>query len=250
MFWYHILLPYTFLANTSHNKDLIIDDGWTNTFRNTFGFLNNIRELSENFITQYTSNGNICAIHEVNENGDTISKVQRVGDIEQEMSRNIKYVQKPEVTSEIPTISKSVKMIDALKTENTINVPDYLPSTSKREVVNSDDSKLKKLTSESDEDDLIPQRSHYLIMGETILSYMMLCVNDETKYLHYLTELSKFNEVSRQGSNTINGFEISHITVCRASKKNRVKNSLSEITSRRGINRDTGSKTQPKLNNM
>ena len=33
--WYHVILPYTLLMNTSHNKDLVIDDGWETTIRNT-----------------------------------------------------------------------------------------------------------------------------------------------------------------------------------------------------------------------
>ena len=35
--WFHIVLPYTFLMNTSHNKNLLTDDGWWNTIRNAAG---------------------------------------------------------------------------------------------------------------------------------------------------------------------------------------------------------------------
>ena len=33
--WFHVILPYTFLMNTSHNKRLVTDEGWWNTIRNT-----------------------------------------------------------------------------------------------------------------------------------------------------------------------------------------------------------------------
>ena len=41
--WFHVILPYIFLMNTSHNKNLLIDDGWWNTFKNALGisFSNN-----------------------------------------------------------------------------------------------------------------------------------------------------------------------------------------------------------------
>ena len=29
--WFNVILPYTFLMNTSHNKNLVADDGWWNT---------------------------------------------------------------------------------------------------------------------------------------------------------------------------------------------------------------------------
>ena len=35
--WFHVMLPYIFLMNTSHNKNLLIDDGWWNTVKNALG---------------------------------------------------------------------------------------------------------------------------------------------------------------------------------------------------------------------
>ena len=37
MLVYHIILPYAFLMNTSHNKDRIIENGWKNVIKNIFG---------------------------------------------------------------------------------------------------------------------------------------------------------------------------------------------------------------------
>ena len=34
--WYYIILPYTFLMNTSYNKDRIIDTSWKNVILNIF----------------------------------------------------------------------------------------------------------------------------------------------------------------------------------------------------------------------
>ena len=46
LFWFHVMLPYVFLMNTSHNKKLVIDDGWLTTIHNTL-------VLSENFSTMH-----------------------------------------------------------------------------------------------------------------------------------------------------------------------------------------------------
>ena len=40
--WYHVFLPYIFLMNTSHNKQIVIDEGWWNIFRNALGLPSNI----------------------------------------------------------------------------------------------------------------------------------------------------------------------------------------------------------------
>ena len=38
MIWYYLILPHTFLMNTSHNKELIVDNGWKTTIRNAISF--------------------------------------------------------------------------------------------------------------------------------------------------------------------------------------------------------------------
>ena len=36
MILFHIILPYAYLANTSHNKDRIVKEGWENVLKNIF----------------------------------------------------------------------------------------------------------------------------------------------------------------------------------------------------------------------
>ena len=36
LIWYYVILPYTYLMNTSHNKKRIIDDGLVSVLRNLF----------------------------------------------------------------------------------------------------------------------------------------------------------------------------------------------------------------------
>ena len=57
MIWYYLILPHTFLMNTSHNKDLIVDNGWKTTIRNAL--LCPIRFKSDNAIEDIQQNENL-----------------------------------------------------------------------------------------------------------------------------------------------------------------------------------------------
>ena len=57
-----VLLPYTFLMNTAHNKNRIVEIGWKNVVKNIFGMKNN---------SVSTSN---CNSSKPNTSGSNISK--------------------------------------------------------------------------------------------------------------------------------------------------------------------------------
>ena len=40
MLFYYLILPYTYLMNSSHNRNLVVGNGWRNTFRNAVGISN------------------------------------------------------------------------------------------------------------------------------------------------------------------------------------------------------------------
>ena len=41
MIWIHVIIPYTFLMNTSYNKSRIIDDGWKVVIKNSLSNIKN-----------------------------------------------------------------------------------------------------------------------------------------------------------------------------------------------------------------
>ena len=43
---YLVIVPYSLLMNTSHNKNRVIEHGWTNVFKNLFGKYNNASRIS------------------------------------------------------------------------------------------------------------------------------------------------------------------------------------------------------------
>ena len=58
LIWYYIILPHTFLMNTSHNKDLIIDDGLKTTLINAFGLPFNLNRGDRS--TKMNSQNNVA----------------------------------------------------------------------------------------------------------------------------------------------------------------------------------------------
>ncbi len=40
MVWNHLILPYTYLMNTSDNRNLVVGFGWRNVIKNCLGILN------------------------------------------------------------------------------------------------------------------------------------------------------------------------------------------------------------------
>ena len=52
---YYVVIPYTFLMNTSHNKSLIIDEGWMNTIQNVLRPLSETRLIFLNALYRSTN---------------------------------------------------------------------------------------------------------------------------------------------------------------------------------------------------
>ena len=256
IFWYHIILPYTFLMNTSHNKNLVLDDGWGNTIRNTLGLPENINVFSALSLHQFIPRKNQTTIKEIDKNDKIDSQDPKTNATEMDLRNDPRSqnISGQNSNLEIPTISKSVESASLKEEVNTINVPDSEPSTSKKLITDNQGEKpcppsRKTITDSDDEDDdaLNLQRSDHLIIGEEILSYMMKYLDREQGYLHYLKELSKFNESFIHDANTINNFRIAHLTDFPTLNKNHVKGSLKEKRNRCRRNKSVDSKHRSKF---
>ena len=252
--WFHIILPYTFLMNTSHNKNLVLNDGWGNTIRNTLGLPENINVFSEFNISKYLSRRNRISIKEVENDGRTTfqSRISTSNDIELITDQYTNDISRQDSTLEIPTISKSVEQAKSMENSNFSNFPDSTPSTSKNGLIDNVDEEfsrpIRRMESDSDDDDDFNlNRSDRLMIGEEILSNMMRHLDDEQGYLHYLKELSKFNEIWNKDANAANDFRIVHATDFPTIKKNRIKGSLKEKRNHCKKNQDTDSRPHSKL---
>ena len=104
MISYLILLPCAFLMNTSHNKRRVIEHGWKNVLRNTFG------------LSVTPSNQDCTLSAKINEN-KTSSRLQKRQKAVypqkrgQEHSRMISH----DLDKSFPTLSTSTLVVDAAK---------------------------------------------------------------------------------------------------------------------------------------
>ena len=61
MIWYYVILPHIFLMNTTHNKDLIVDQGWKTAIQNAlslpvpFNMKRSIQDVQRNPSLQNTN---------------------------------------------------------------------------------------------------------------------------------------------------------------------------------------------------
>ena len=192
MVWYHLILPYTYLMNTSDNRNLVIEDGWRNTLRNAFGILNKCNQ------------------------SDIITTVRSKAD------------SKPN-RSDIFVTSKSRHIIPQSQTPP-IELPNVLSEaqqgTSKicsggTKVVKG---RYKRPRSDSDSD----TKSHRRSTGEAIFSYMLSNVENEDAYLHYFRQLISFEE-SLNHKDGPNSFDIVHVNYKQNKSKGKVKRSTADL---------------------
>ena len=113
-FFYNILLPFSFLSNTSDNKTRIVEVGWNNVIRNIIGNMKNqiyvnLKTMAE--ILPVTCTG-------TNEKRMFNSRVSKVAIIDNDCQQNIKS--KNEVI-----ITRVIQNEMTTKTTNELNVPKY-----------------------------------------------------------------------------------------------------------------------------
>ena len=168
LIWYFIILPHTFLMNTSHNKDLIVDDGLKTTLINAFGIPFSLQRGSSTFPAISQSK------EKTTENGwiNNEMKKDRKSDDNDVVFRND--------GRRIYTISKNEFSPIEMKTIeiNNHDIPKVTPSTSTGETTSSkkryDYVNFHQSLSDSDMDEYLDDcqdRSHEL--ATEVLSYMI-----------------------------------------------------------------------------
>ena len=218
-------MPYTFLMNTAHNKDLITDDGWSNTILNTLPAMckpnsYQIADVEEEQPSTSKASNKTKQRAKVND-ADQKSTLKTIsGDI----SANYQRSSRQNVQADIHVMSKSSEH-DYITLPN---IPQEQPSTSKGITVIEQRQRVyfsQRSTSETDNDSICLQQSYRLYIGEKILSNMKSNINNEERYLHYFRQLIKFEETLTQEDPCPQGFKIVHITEFHTPKKRRIKRS-------------------------
>jgi hypothetical protein len=174
---YYVLLPYIYLLNTSNNKDRITDEGWWNTVLNALGMSTNNVTETHSQSQKETFNMPTCRARAKNSKkcGSNIERtnaaIGQVGGNEQNSGiYTVSYNKKENFILEVKASSSNGKSEPSIKQHevNHLNFP------------HSDDS---------DDDSSTPQRSRCLHLAEKILFEMMMNVDKEEVYIHYLKQL-------------------------------------------------------------
>ena len=157
MVWYHLILPYTYLMNTSDNRNLVVEDGWRNTIRNAFGILNKCgRSDITTMISKPDGKPNKCEIFVTSKSRQIITQSQN-----------------PAI--ELPNVPREEQQ-----------------GTSK---ICSGGRKVTKRCNKSQRSDSgSDTKSYRRSMGETIFWYMLSHVETEDAYLHYFRQLIIFED--------------------------------------------------------
>ena len=219
--WFHIILPYTFLMNTSHNKNRVTNDGWWNTIKNTFAHHEKSNTTTASFKSKKTkthpAGTGKGSLHKSTIDNPKLKKSSAIamnthprGDI---------FIISNNMHLQPCSSSGSKLMVNDLE----INVPLNSPQTLTPQQMHL--GRLQARSSESDEENQTPKRSDYLRLGESLFSYLEHYINNEEGYLHYLYQIATLEEINEENKTAHIEFEILHFSNIRRPKTKAIKRS-------------------------
>ena len=219
--WFHIILPYTFLMNTSHNKNRVMNDGWWNTIKNTFGHHEKSNTTTPSFMSKKSKIHPVDmgkgSLHKSTRDNPKLKKSSAI-----EIDRHTKddiFIISNNMQLQPCSSSKSKLVLDDLE----INVP--LNSLQTLTPQQMQLGRLKAQSSESDEENQTPKRSDYLTLGESLFSYLEHYINNEEGYLHYLHQIATLEKINEENKTDHIEFEILHFSNIRRPNKKVIKRS-------------------------
>ena len=204
--WTYVILPHTYLMNTAHNKDRIIDQGLKSTIKNALSLPFRKNGVKDNL--PWTLKG-LCSTQE------SISEYSKNAEItshSQEAKFN-KLEINEKATSTVFTITENNVLRN--KDEHLLGIEDLeplsLPSTSKG-VCESKEKKifrnLQNENSESDIDEVSLNNADQIDIRKELLSFMYQNIDNDEVYLHYLLQLTDYERCSKEKLDDRKRFQI------------------------------------------
>ena len=201
LFWYYLVLPNTYLMNTSHNKERIIDDGLKTTIRNAFGapFDFKLYGMSP-WKDEHTQNQSVSG------------QVRQSKNRELDESKSIKNEYREPSVAGVYVLSKP--QYSAFTPTNPFNTNRAIPTTSKGHMDTTKKQKpsilyQKSVSDPEQEVDYVgAQTNSRLCIGTKLLSHMKENVNAEVVYLHYFVQLIDFEDRVKTRDFCLMNFEI------------------------------------------
>ena len=131
---YMIVLPYSFLMNTSHNKERIIEQGWMNIFTNIFGSVLEIlgikgrRESGDHLATisnEIHTRTNITGKELVEEKNDDIYDTTAIKN-QDTAKKSIDCINIQDLENEQPSTSQNIDEVITREEKHKVNVHDLV----------------------------------------------------------------------------------------------------------------------------
>ena len=131
---YMIVLPYSFLMNTSHNKERIIEQGWMNIFKNIFGSVLEIlgikgrRESGDHLATisnEIHTRTNITGKELVEEKNDDIYDTTAIKN-QDTAKKSIDCINIQDLENEQPSTSQNIDEVITREEKHKVNVHDLV----------------------------------------------------------------------------------------------------------------------------
>ena len=232
---YCVMVPCTFWVNTSNTRNRITDHGWLTLFPSYIRVFTNIEQSSSQ---QREENSTIKTV------GARLKRSKTPdGRIRRNNAKN-GHVQTKNHEPDISTISHTVEMIPVslFPAHNKTYIPEEQPSVSNCKYNASNKQKdgrcaqinLMDIDDDDDSDsDFKPhQKSRYLFLSETLISEMIININNEDAYLHYLKQLSLLNNSYDVSNRSQNDFKIIEYNEGLTPKQGKIKSSSHQMKAR------------------
>ena len=237
---YYVVLPYTFLMNTSHNKNLLIDEGWMNTIRNVLGPLTETILIGLQALLRYA---NILRLSILNKRNRT----KQEGTVNDEQGKqNAKDAKDPLHPTQNESRScgdqgSYIYMITHFEESNLVqeqlaHIPEEEPCTYSAVLMFNGEQKGAKVAEDnhsgeddnSDDDRNICHRNYRLFFAEKILSLITINIDNEDAYLHYINQLVQLEDANNDKNFVLPEFQITHFTTTPAPKQGNIKSSCQQ----------------------
>ena len=217
MLLYYVIIPNSFLMNTSHNKHLIVDNGLWNTIRNAMGL-----SLKCSWEPRAVYKRGVSALKRpINRTNDTTCSVDSIKPGTSKDTTELNHFGQNSSTSKachhpqqgsIFTISNgTTKYIPLAMVHN------YENSSITKETGTEHHNELKSQWTSPTLDSPIPYKEEFLYegygfhIGKELLWYMTNNINDEEAYFYYFRQLLEYEECSNMNGDVNNKeFVIAH----------------------------------------
>ena len=229
----YVILPYTFLMNSSYNKNLLIDEGVMNTIRNVLGPFAQTRSKSSQTVNE---NKHLDQWRRQNSKYGKVAKDKSTEDTEMNLQTSEDKCQSYEGQgSDIYTISRVTEGHPDQKIDPhiSVNIPEEQPCASFAVHLFDANQEVNKFVEEdrtqADDARKSLKRRYYLCLAEEILSNMVSNIADENVYMHYLKQLARLTDAKTNKDDVSTKFQITHFETALSPKQGKIKTSHREL---------------------